>query len=281
MIIFSSLLFILRSLHTQHTRDIVWVDDDHVLTASGAKVYTHSLRVYSSIVAHVLTLSSSCHVSYKVADVNRKVRECALNTPVDGPTKVAGFITATTILNTTTSVRLFLFFGLCVCRSFFLSIFVSVLFFSLSLSAFLTLFRPVLIAVVTFPDFHRVRFSILPSQHCSLRISYFTLSSHTTRKDAIREVAVNHINKNLIISGGFDGNVRIFFSLSLSSFRLLPLFSPSSLRQPVQVFVTDISKLLGDISKNEARSENSLYACRYLSLSVTACVQLLTAFSEK
>jgi hypothetical protein len=111
----------------------VWVDDDHVLTASGAKVYTHSLRVYSSIVAHVLTLSSSCHVSYKVADVNRKVRECALNTPVDGPTKVAGFITATTILNTTTSVRLFLFFGLCVCRSFFLSIFVSVLFFSLSL----------------------------------------------------------------------------------------------------------------------------------------------------
>jgi len=53
-------------------------------------------------------------------------------------------------------------------------------------------------------------------------------------KDAIREVAVSDGNKNLVISGGFDGNV----------------------------FVTDITKLISDIRKNEKKSENSLYPCR-------------------
>jgi len=53
-------------------------------------------------------------------------------------------------------------------------------------------------------------------------------------KDAIREICVGQANKNLVISGGFDGNV----------------------------FVTDISRLCSDIQKNEKKSENSLYPCR-------------------
>jgi len=53
-------------------------------------------------------------------------------------------------------------------------------------------------------------------------------------KDAIRELCVSEGNKNLVISGGFDGNV----------------------------FVTDISRLCSDIEKNEKKSENSLYPCR-------------------
>jgi len=53
-------------------------------------------------------------------------------------------------------------------------------------------------------------------------------------KDAIREICVSTGNRNLVISGGFDGNV----------------------------FVTDISRLCSDIQKNEKKSENSLYPCR-------------------
>ena len=53
-------------------------------------------------------------------------------------------------------------------------------------------------------------------------------------KDTIREICVSEGNKNLVISGGFDGNV----------------------------FVTDISRLVSDIQKNEKKSENSLYPCR-------------------
>jgi len=53
-------------------------------------------------------------------------------------------------------------------------------------------------------------------------------------KDAIREICISEGNKNLVISGGFDGNV----------------------------FVTDISRLCSDIEKNEKKSENSLYPCR-------------------
>jgi WD40 repeat protein len=53
-------------------------------------------------------------------------------------------------------------------------------------------------------------------------------------RDLIRELAVNQVQRNLILSGGFDGNV----------------------------FVTDIEKLLTDMRRNERRSENSLYACR-------------------
>jgi hypothetical protein len=53
-------------------------------------------------------------------------------------------------------------------------------------------------------------------------------------KDAIREISVSTGNKNLVISGGFDGNV----------------------------FVTDISRLCSDIEKQEKKSENSLYPCR-------------------
>lgn len=53
-------------------------------------------------------------------------------------------------------------------------------------------------------------------------------------KDAIREIAVSTGNKNLVISGGFDGNV----------------------------FVTDISRLCSDIERQEKKSENSLYPCR-------------------
>jgi len=53
-------------------------------------------------------------------------------------------------------------------------------------------------------------------------------------KDAIRELCVSEGNKNLVISGGFDGNV----------------------------FVTDITRLCSDIEKNEKKSENSLYPCR-------------------
>jgi len=44
-------------------------------------------------------------------------------------------------------------------------------------------------------------------------------------KDAIREICVSEGNKNLVISGGFDGNV----------------------------FVTDISRLCSDIQKNEKK----------------------------
>jgi hypothetical protein len=53
-------------------------------------------------------------------------------------------------------------------------------------------------------------------------------------KDTIREVAVSEHNRNYVISGGFDGNV----------------------------FVTDITRLVADIRKNEKKSENSLYPCR-------------------
>jgi len=54
-------------------------------------------------------------------------------------------------------------------------------------------------------------------------------------KDTIREIAVSEVgNKNLVISGGFDGNV----------------------------FVTDITRLCSDIQKNQKKSENSLYPCR-------------------
>lgn len=53
-------------------------------------------------------------------------------------------------------------------------------------------------------------------------------------KDSIREICVSEGNKNLVISGGFDGNV----------------------------FVTDITRLCSDIQKNEKKSENSLYPCR-------------------
>jgi WD40 repeat protein len=57
-------------------------------------------------------------------------------------------------------------------------------------------------------------------------------------RDLIRELAVNQVQRNLILSGGFDGNV----------------------------FVTDIEKLLTDMRRNERRSENSLYACRFASV---------------
>jgi len=53
-------------------------------------------------------------------------------------------------------------------------------------------------------------------------------------RDSIREIAVSHGNKSLVISGGFDGNV----------------------------FVTDISRLVTDIQKNSKKSENSLYPCK-------------------
>jgi len=53
-------------------------------------------------------------------------------------------------------------------------------------------------------------------------------------KDSIREICISEGNKNLVISGGFDGNV----------------------------FVTDISRLCLDIQKNEKKSENSLYPCK-------------------
>eukprot|EP01118_Nematostelium_gracile_P007235 TRINITY_DN2344_c0_g1_i1.p1 TRINITY_DN2344_c0_g1~~TRINITY_DN2344_c0_g1_i1.p1 ORF type:complete len:223 (+),score=58.88 TRINITY_DN2344_c0_g1_i1:804-1472(+) len=53
-------------------------------------------------------------------------------------------------------------------------------------------------------------------------------------KDAVREICISEGNKNLVISGGFDGNV----------------------------FVTDITRLVSDIEKNEKKSENSLYPCR-------------------
>eukprot|EP01119_Soliformovum_irregulare_P010816 TRINITY_DN2669_c0_g1_i2.p1 TRINITY_DN2669_c0_g1~~TRINITY_DN2669_c0_g1_i2.p1 ORF type:complete len:442 (+),score=88.08 TRINITY_DN2669_c0_g1_i2:77-1402(+) len=53
-------------------------------------------------------------------------------------------------------------------------------------------------------------------------------------KDAIREICVSEGNTDLVISGGFDGNV----------------------------FVTDISRLINDIQRNEKKSENSLYPCR-------------------
>jgi len=60
-------------------------------------------------------------------------------------------------------------------------------------------------------------------------------------KDAIREIAANsRANRNLIISGGFDGNV----------------------------FVTDISKLVHDIRGNQKKSENSLYPCKEVVSSV-------------
>jgi len=53
-------------------------------------------------------------------------------------------------------------------------------------------------------------------------------------KDAIREICVSTGNRNLVISGGFDGNV----------------------------FVTDVSRLCSDIQSNQKKSENSLYPCR-------------------
>jgi WD40 repeat protein len=53
-------------------------------------------------------------------------------------------------------------------------------------------------------------------------------------KDTIREICVSDGNKNLVISGGFDGSV----------------------------FVTDMSRLCSDIQKNEKKSENSLYQCK-------------------
>jgi len=52
-------------------------------------------------------------------------------------------------------------------------------------------------------------------------------------KDVVREIGVSEINKNLVLSGGFDGNV----------------------------FVTDISRLYLDMQKHERKSENSLYPC--------------------
>eukprot|EP01114_Cavostelium_apophysatum_P020820 TRINITY_DN7084_c0_g1_i1.p1 TRINITY_DN7084_c0_g1~~TRINITY_DN7084_c0_g1_i1.p1 ORF type:complete len:423 (-),score=90.64 TRINITY_DN7084_c0_g1_i1:160-1428(-) len=60
-------------------------------------------------------------------------------------------------------------------------------------------------------------------------------------KDAIREIAINQQgSSNLVISGGFDGNV----------------------------FVTDISKLIVDIRGNQKKSENSLYPCKEVVSSV-------------
>jgi hypothetical protein len=53
-------------------------------------------------------------------------------------------------------------------------------------------------------------------------------------KDIIREIGLSDTNRNLVLSGGFDGNV----------------------------FVTDISRLYLDIQKNERKSENSLYPCK-------------------
>jgi len=61
--------------------------------------------------------------------------------------------------------------------------------------------------VVTFPDFHT---------------------------DIVREISICHQNANMLISGGFDGNV----------------------------FVTDIQKLVADIKRNEKKSENWLYPCK-------------------
>jgi len=61
--------------------------------------------------------------------------------------------------------------------------------------------------VVSFPDFHT---------------------------DIVREISICHQNANLLISGGFDGNV----------------------------FVTDIQKLVADIKRNEKKSENWLYPCK-------------------
>jgi len=52
--------------------------------------------------------------------------------------------------------------------------------------------------------------------------------------DTIRELAVNPKVPHLVISGGFDGNV----------------------------FVTDISRLVDDIQRNEKKSENSVYLCK-------------------
>jgi hypothetical protein len=65
--------------------------------------------------------------------------------------------------------------------------------------------------------------------------AYFVVMFPEFHKDAIRELCVSQGNKNLVISGGFDGNV----------------------------FVTDISRLCSDIEKNEKKSENSLYPCRW------------------
>lgn len=52
--------------------------------------------------------------------------------------------------------------------------------------------------------------------------------------DLIREIGISDMNRHLVLSGGFDGNV----------------------------FVTDITRLYLDIQKNEKKSENSLYPCR-------------------
>lgn len=52
--------------------------------------------------------------------------------------------------------------------------------------------------------------------------------------DTIRELSVNPKISHLVISGGFDGNV----------------------------FVTDISRLVDDIQRNEKKSENSVYLCK-------------------
>lgn len=73
--------------------------------------------------------------------------------------------------------------------------------------------------VIQFPEFHKEA------------IRYY---SSNRKIDRNREISVSEGNKNLVISGGFDG----------------------------QVFVTDISRLISDIQKNEKKSENSLYPCR-------------------
>jgi WD40 repeat protein len=55
----------------------------------------------------------------------------------------------------------------------------------------------------------------------------------TFHSDTIRNIAVNPMNPSLVISGGFDG----------------------------KVFVTDISRLVHDITNMEKKSENSVYVC--------------------
>eukprot|EP00761_Pharyngomonas_kirbyi_P003611 gb/GECH01003615.1/.p1 GENE.gb/GECH01003615.1/~~gb/GECH01003615.1/.p1 ORF type:complete len:387 (+),score=55.16 gb/GECH01003615.1/:1-1161(+) len=52
-------------------------------------------------------------------------------------------------------------------------------------------------------------------------------------KDTIRQISVNEGNSHLVLSGGFDGNV----------------------------FVTNITRLVDDMEKNEQNSENSVYMC--------------------
>lgn len=52
--------------------------------------------------------------------------------------------------------------------------------------------------------------------------------------DTIRQIALNPLDRTLVISGGFDGNV----------------------------FVTNIQRLFEDIQRNEKKSENSVYVTR-------------------